>query len=41
MSYIDPGAGHYLIQMLGAALFGALFYVKEALNLFKTIFRRR
>jgi len=41
MSYIDPGAGHYLIQMLGVICFGALFYVKECFGFFKNFFRRR
>ncbi len=28
-AYIDPGAGSFIIQMLAAVFFGALFYLRR------------
>ena len=28
-AYLDPGTGSYLLQVAGAAIFGALFFVKS------------
>lgn len=43
-TYIDPGAGHLLLQALGVAVFGALFYVRQILAVAKravTALRRK
>ena len=37
--YIDPGTGSYVIQMLLAALFGALFAIKVFWTRLKSFFR--
>jgi hypothetical protein len=36
--YVDPGSGSYLIQILIAAVLGALFYFKSAWLWIKSIF---
>lgn len=36
--YIDPGSGSYLVQVLIAAVLGALFYFKTAWNWVKSFF---
>ena len=38
--YIDPGSGSYLIQVIIAAILGALFYVKNLWWRIKSFFTR-
>lgn len=38
--YIDPGSGHMLVQALGVAFFGLLFYFKQILAFCKRIVTR-
>ena len=38
--YIDPGSGSYLVQMIIAAIVGALFYFKNLWWRFKSFFTR-
>ncbi|HJU45544.1 MAG TPA: hypothetical protein VJ647_02120 [Chitinophagaceae bacterium] len=38
--YIDPGSGSYLIQMIIAAVLGALFYFKSIWWKIKSFFTR-
>jgi hypothetical protein len=40
-AYIDPGTGSMLIQVLAAAIFGALFTMKTWLGSFKALFVRK
>ena len=39
--YVDPGAGSYLVQVIIAAILGALFYFKTAWWKIKSIFTRK
>lgn len=34
-AYVDPGSGTLLWQMLTAAFFGCLFYIKRIIGFFK------
>lgn len=36
--YIDPGNGSYLVQMIIAAILGALFYIKNGWLRIKSFF---
>ena len=38
--YVDPGSGSYLVQMIIAAVVGALFYFKHLWWRFKSFFTR-
>ena len=38
--YVDPGSGSYLVQMIIAAILGALFYFKTIWWKIKSIFTR-
>jgi hypothetical protein len=38
--YIDPGSGSYLIQVIIAAILGALFYIKNLWWRIKSFFTR-
>jgi len=38
-SYLDPGTGSYLIQILAAALFGSLFVIKIFWTKIKLFFK--
>lgn len=38
--YVDPGSGSYLIQVIIAAILGALFYFKNAWLRIKAFFWR-
>ena len=38
--YVDPGSGSYLIQVIIAAVLGALFYVKNLWWQIKSFFTR-
>ena len=38
--YVDPGSGSYLVQMIIAAVVGALFYFKNLWWRFKSFFTR-
>jgi hypothetical protein len=39
--YVDPGSGSYLVQMIIAAVLGALFYFKAAWWRIKSFFTRK
>ncbi|ULQ53533.1 hypothetical protein [Flavihumibacter fluvii] len=39
--YVDPGSGSYLIQMIIAAVLGALFYFKNIWWRIRTFFGRK
>jgi len=39
--YVDPGSGSYLLQMIIAAVLGALFYFKTAWWKIKSFFTRK
>ena len=39
--YVDPGSGSYLLQMIIAAVLGALFYFKTAWWKIKAFFTRK
>ncbi|HTI09664.1 MAG TPA: hypothetical protein VL832_13940 [Puia sp.] len=39
--YIDPGSGSYLIQVIIAAVLGALFYFKNLWWKFRSFFSRK
>lgn len=39
--YVDPGSGSYLVQVIIAAVLGALFYFKSAWWKVKSFFTRR
>jgi hypothetical protein len=39
--YIDPGSGSYLVQMIIAAILGALFYIKSIWYRIKKIFFKK
>jgi hypothetical protein len=38
--YIDPGSGSYLIQVIIAAILGAVFYFKNLWSKFRSLFSR-
>lgn len=38
--YVDPGSGSYLIQVIIAAILGALFYFKRGWQWIKALFWR-
>ena len=38
--YVDPGSGSYLIQVIIAAVLGALFYIKNLWWQIKSFFTR-
>jgi hypothetical protein len=38
--YVDPGSGSYLVQMIIAAILGALFYFKTIWWKIKSLFTR-
>ncbi|MEZ4749292.1 MAG: hypothetical protein R3B54_01310 [Bdellovibrionota bacterium] len=38
--YVDPGSGHMLIQALGVAFFGLLFYLKQIVAYAKRVVSR-
>jgi hypothetical protein len=38
--YIDPGSGSYLIQVIIAAILGAVFYFKNLWFKFRSLFSR-
>ncbi|MCB0416103.1 MAG: hypothetical protein H6617_05250 [Bdellovibrionaceae bacterium] len=38
--YVDPGSGHMLIQALGVAFFGLLFYLKQIVAFAKRVVSR-
>ena len=38
--YVDPGSGSYLVQMIIAAILGALFYFKTAWWKIRSFFTR-
>jgi len=40
-AYIDPGTGSMLLQVLGAAIAGAIFYFRELRIKFLSLFSRR
>jgi hypothetical protein len=39
--YVDPGSGSYLVQVIIAAVLGALFYFKAAWWRIKSFFSRK
>ncbi len=39
LAYLDPGSGSFILQLLVAALFGALFLVKVYWGKIKTFFQ--
>lgn len=39
-AYIDPGAGHLLLQILAGMAVGSLFYVKKFTHFVKSRFKR-
>jgi hypothetical protein len=39
--YVDPGSGSYLVQMIIAAVLGALFYFKTIWWRIKSFFSRK
>ena len=39
-AYVDPGSGHLILQALGVAFFGSLFYVKQIFGFFRKLFTR-
>ena len=39
--YVDPGSGSYLVQVIIAAILGALFYFKAAWWKIKSFFTRK
>ena len=39
--YVDPGSGSYLVQVIIAAVLGALFYFKAAWWKIKSFFTRK
>lgn len=39
--YVDPGSGSYLLQLIIAAVLGALFYFKTAWWKIKAFFTRK
>ena len=39
--YLDPGSGSYLVQMIIAAILGALFYFKTAWWRIKSFFTKK
>ena len=39
--YVDPGSGSYLVQVIIAAVLGALFYFKTAWWKIKSFFTRK
>lgn len=39
--YVDPGSGSYLVQMIIAAILGALFYFKTVWWRIKSFFTKR
>ncbi|MEP7258924.1 MAG: hypothetical protein ABI687_11050 [Flavitalea sp.] len=39
--YVDPGSGSYLVQMIIAAILGALFYFKTLWWRIKSFFTRK
>jgi hypothetical protein len=39
--YIDPGSGSYLVQVIIAAILGALFYFKSAWWKIRSFFTRK
>lgn len=41
LMYVDPGSGSYLVQVIIAAILGALFYFKTAWWRIKTLFTRK
>ena len=40
-TYIDPGSGQFLLQLLGVAFFGSLFYVKRVWVWFLGLFSKK
>jgi hypothetical protein len=36
--YIDPGSGSYLVQVIIAAILGAVFYFKNLWSKFRSLF---
>ncbi len=40
LSYIDPGSGSYLAQVIIAAVLGIMFYFKTAWNWVKSFFTK-
>jgi hypothetical protein len=38
--YLDPGSGSFILQLLLASIFGALFVVKAFREKIKSLFRR-
>jgi hypothetical protein len=41
LAYVDPGSGTLILQLLGAALIGALFYVRKIIGWFHDALRGR
>ena len=41
LMYVDPGSGSYLVQVIIAAILGALFYFKAAWWKVKSFFTRK
>ena len=39
--YVDPGSGSYLVQMIIAAILGAIFYFKSAWWRIRSFFTRK
>jgi len=39
--YVDPGSGSYLVQVIIAAVLGALFYFKNLWSQIKAFFTRK
>jgi hypothetical protein len=39
-AYIDPGSGSFLIQIIGAAILGAMFYARSFRSWLKSKFSR-
>jgi hypothetical protein len=40
-AYIDPGTGSMLLQLIGAGIAGALFYLRNVRMYISNLFRRR
>lgn len=44
-AYLDPSTGSYILQIVGAAIFGSLFALKvwwrQVVNFFSRIFKRK
>ena len=39
--YVDPGSGHFFLQLIAAAFVGTLFYVRRIWNCLRTFTKTR